>query len=479
MTTPTLTPMRERLREDYHWTPRQRQVLDMLAADKTNGEIAERLEVSLAGAKWHVSEIMSKLGAESREEAAEYWRRYNGMRPRFSRVFRGIVGATALKWTAAAIGVIAVGGGVVAILALAQDDDEPPADDQATQVTPTAVPTAGGANRTGIAGVDAVIDAVMSREHDQVIALLALEQVPCTSDPNEQPLSPPCLPDAEGTLREAFPISGCESGWAPGQFPWVDSLLMREPEVFAVFRQDAVTADPPHGLPSGEYVIVWNYGAVDSTGVALEVTDGRIVRETGACGPYPYNLTQDVSQTDYILLPANGIPTPPPPARVRHLGDTANDRLIDAMVAGDWETLAGAFELYPEPCTTATERGVGSPPACPPGVPDGGTVNTTRITACETTRSQNPVEELDWLFEPMFAFGHEVYAAFPPDQPEYVGGVPGGDVVVVLQRIGSTEGSAWHLSAGKIVGLRTGCGEQAAEFAEGIPDSGFVLPPAQ
>jgi hypothetical protein len=34
----------------------------MLAAGRTNGEISEELGVSLAGAKWHVSEIMSKLG---------------------------------------------------------------------------------------------------------------------------------------------------------------------------------------------------------------------------------------------------------------------------------------------------------------------------------------------------------------------------------------------------------------------------------
>lgn len=104
-------------------------------------------------------------------------------------------------------------------------------------------------------------------------------------------------------------------------------------------------------------------------------------------------------------------------------------------------------------------------------------MHTTRISACEWVRSQSPVEELDWLFERMFAFDYEVYAAFPPDQPEYIGGVPGGDVVVVLQRIGSTEGSAWHLADGKIVGLRLGCGEQAADFVEGIAAPTFVLPP--
>ena len=64
--------MRERLRTDYAWTVRQKQVLDLIAQGRSNTEIAEELGLSLDGAKWHVSEILSKLQAEQREEAAEY-----------------------------------------------------------------------------------------------------------------------------------------------------------------------------------------------------------------------------------------------------------------------------------------------------------------------------------------------------------------------------------------------------------------------
>lgn len=49
--------MRDRLREDYRWTERQRQVLDLMARGRTNTEIAETLGLSLAGAKWHVSPL--------------------------------------------------------------------------------------------------------------------------------------------------------------------------------------------------------------------------------------------------------------------------------------------------------------------------------------------------------------------------------------------------------------------------------------
>jgi phosphoribosylaminoimidazole-succinocarboxamide synthase len=57
-------------------TRRQQQVLRMVAAGCTNPEIASALGISLAGAKWHVSEVLSRLGVTSREEAAHYlsWR---------------------------------------------------------------------------------------------------------------------------------------------------------------------------------------------------------------------------------------------------------------------------------------------------------------------------------------------------------------------------------------------------------------------
>ena len=93
MTAPNLpgVSMSHRLQQNYDWTPRQREVLGLIAKRLTNTEIAEQLGLSLAGAKWHVSEILTKLQAESREEAADYWRRYNGVAPRFGRIFRALV----------------------------------------------------------------------------------------------------------------------------------------------------------------------------------------------------------------------------------------------------------------------------------------------------------------------------------------------------------------------------------------------------
>ena len=55
------------------FTPREWQVLFLLRHELTNAEIARELGLSLAGAKFHVAEILSRLGVESRKEAAA-WR---------------------------------------------------------------------------------------------------------------------------------------------------------------------------------------------------------------------------------------------------------------------------------------------------------------------------------------------------------------------------------------------------------------------
>lgn len=67
-------------------TPRQREVLALVAKGHTNGEIAEMLGISSDGVKWHVGEILARLDVRSREEAAEWWRR------------EGRTGARARRW---------------------------------------------------------------------------------------------------------------------------------------------------------------------------------------------------------------------------------------------------------------------------------------------------------------------------------------------------------------------------------------------
>ena len=51
-------------------TPREWDVLTLVREGLTNPQIAERLGITMDAVKYHVSEIMGKLGATSREEAA-------------------------------------------------------------------------------------------------------------------------------------------------------------------------------------------------------------------------------------------------------------------------------------------------------------------------------------------------------------------------------------------------------------------------
>lgn len=114
-----------RTTREPEWTPRQREVLDLLVRGKTNSQIAETLGISLDGAKWHVSEIITRLGVDTRDEAAEYWRHRNGLRMRFTRVLAGFFGSGALKWSAATafIAGVAVASAMV-VVALRNDAGE-------------------------------------------------------------------------------------------------------------------------------------------------------------------------------------------------------------------------------------------------------------------------------------------------------------------------------------------------------------------
>lgn len=153
MPSPHTTERLIHLDQDYDWTPRQRQVLDFIARGYTNPQIAEMLNVSLDGAKWHVREILSKLGVDTREEAAEYWRAQNGLRVRLSRLFRGVATVGTLRWAGLAGGVVIGAGGMVALIATlsamgdgrsggAGPGDEPTAA-TATSTQPASEPTAG------------------------------------------------------------------------------------------------------------------------------------------------------------------------------------------------------------------------------------------------------------------------------------------------------------------------------------------------
>jgi DNA-binding CsgD family transcriptional regulator len=126
------------------WTPRQREVLDLLVRGRTNGEIAEALGISLDGAKWHVSEIITKLGVDSREEAAEYWRYRNGLKLRFTRSLQAMVGGLSLRVAGAAViglALVAAVAAAVLIMLAGRDGSNPAVPTETVSPTTTGTTT--------------------------------------------------------------------------------------------------------------------------------------------------------------------------------------------------------------------------------------------------------------------------------------------------------------------------------------------------
>ena len=91
-------------------TPREQEVLALLREGLTNPRIAERLSITLDGAKYHVSEILSKLGVSSREEAARW-------QPSERPWWATAIAPLAWPWRRANVSSLATGvAGVMAVL---------------------------------------------------------------------------------------------------------------------------------------------------------------------------------------------------------------------------------------------------------------------------------------------------------------------------------------------------------------------------
>ena len=133
-------------------TGRQREVLDLVARGHTNGEIAEALGISLDGAKWHVSELLTRFGAESRDALADAWIHERRPMHRTSEGIRRFFGALTIGLAKPAVAVAASGaalvagvGVTVAVLASAGSESAPQSLATATPfVAPTLPPRPAG-----------------------------------------------------------------------------------------------------------------------------------------------------------------------------------------------------------------------------------------------------------------------------------------------------------------------------------------------
>jgi DNA-binding CsgD family transcriptional regulator len=219
-TTSERTALRDLLVTDYRWTPRQRQVLDLIARGKSNQEVADALGISLDGAKWHMREILSKLGMDTREEAADYWRHRNGLRPRFARLLRGTIGAGAGKWVTTGVVATAAGGmaaGTVlaayaAFGGLSEGRGESGKPSQLEASVAIGLPASTDLSAV-LAGLSAshsealaAIAAVEAEDVEALLTTLAFVDLPCTPAASRGAVTPRCdaLGVPEGTTVPMF-----------------------------------------------------------------------------------------------------------------------------------------------------------------------------------------------------------------------------------------------------------------------------------
>ena len=129
-------------------TPAERRVLEELRRGGTNAEIAVRLGVTLDAVKFHISNMLGKLGLDNRHELAAW-------RPEPRRRLFGLLAVPGtlepigrlLVWTgvaAAGTAAVAVVAVVLIVLSTLDGSEQQLAQAPTATATPTATPTAGG-----------------------------------------------------------------------------------------------------------------------------------------------------------------------------------------------------------------------------------------------------------------------------------------------------------------------------------------------
>ena len=123
---------------DRALTSRQREVMALMARAYTNGRIAATLGISLDGAKFHVGEILARLGASNREEAVATWEAETSLAARLHRaVFGFAVWKSALVVATVSAGVVGAFLGVSSMRTWGDNDSGEEA--AAVETTPSPV----------------------------------------------------------------------------------------------------------------------------------------------------------------------------------------------------------------------------------------------------------------------------------------------------------------------------------------------------
>ena len=148
-------------------SPRQREILDLVAEGRTSKEIAVTLGISESTVNWHLANAFERLGASSRAEAVALAIRSNGadQAPHSTRRVPAAAARARITWprlmaiaVAIAIAGALLGGATVATLRLGPV--QPPTAPPASTATPTSSPAGGSADDLVGGGIVPVEDGV-------------------------------------------------------------------------------------------------------------------------------------------------------------------------------------------------------------------------------------------------------------------------------------------------------------------------------
>ena len=454
-------------------TPAEQRVLEALRDGGTNAAIGARLGISTDAVKYHISNMLGKLGLRDRRELAAW-------RPDESDEHRGRLGSLVvlaaalwpptrtLAWvvagTAAVAGagvaVVAVAGAVVVVLALAGGDGREP--------------QAGAPHTTSVADPNPTATAVEPRAATPALTPSPTSTAEPTASPAPAPTSTPTpapMPPAVSLNYDTYDATGTVT--TAGSYAFLteaDAGAVTAVTTYEALRNGATTAllihtsdaddasqsDVFNDVEAGD---LFEWKQADDCFVRYRVTDATgasktaVAREFGVrAETYAFQSCQtgslptddgNASSTSPALALASELP-------LEHLGGT---RLTGFAVVHGMRQLAPAGALdpggYPVPGTTIAVEPMLARELTPLGrsVPDLATSDLAKARQLPYWRE--PTLPTDWRLAEVRS-GY--YAEFPGYEANYIG--PEGQLAVRIRgldafRVPDTRAASWTVNEGR------------------------------
>ncbi len=365
-----------------------------MARGYTNPQIAEELGITFATAKWYVSQVIARLDATSREEAAEIWRREHAFPARLRRGFAAMATGAFLRRVAIGVGAAtAVGVGLlVVVLAVGGHDDN----SAGLNATPTLAVVGSPTNTPVLADAPCA-------EANLVNGFLVIAEgataPDCTGLASSTPI-PPIASDAKHYELAVPPGPWRQENFEPTTLAngvRVDGVRYYNNETgelaLATYRHiwpdlpgQVIEGSSPTAVDylPGPGIVVQRDGSTAAYWSEADVVFGVEVFDAGGS-----NLT--IEQTVALATwfdPVSGATLDRPPWLYSDDVDTGLDyvnTIIQRFTPGG-DPVADYHDPIQAPCVADPGVGLVLPPTCPNGVPEGTLVDAYISGGCPDQR---------------------------------------------------------------------------------------------